>query len=176
MLLPKLSNLALWAAVFAPFAAAKVAFTNSDYSGITAGKPFVLTWNGDAPVCTLNHSLLHQPKTQQPVTITLASGPAENLKTVAVLTSKCTSSLALTDHQRHPLSTNAPRRLRPRPLLHLHPASNPPLRHVRLHNNATWPNKLLANVLHRWSGPYHPRPPYPNNRHQAPNSACHLGI
>jgi len=44
--------------------------TNPDYSGITAGVPFTITWSGASG----------------PVTIILKNGPAGNLKTVAVLT------------------------------------------------------------------------------------------
>lgn len=43
--------LALAAALLAPLSAhAFVAFTNSNFNGITAGQPFELTWQGDGTV------------------------------------------------------------------------------------------------------------------------------
>ncbi|EMR65830.1 putative extracellular matrix protein [Eutypa lata UCREL1] len=56
--------------VLAGMAYAKVALTNSDFSDIEAGSPFEITW-ADAV---------------GPVTITLKSGPSDNLADVAQIT------------------------------------------------------------------------------------------
>ncbi|RYP76148.1 hypothetical protein DL771_001972 [Monosporascus sp. 5C6A] len=57
--------------VFAGLATARVILTNSDFSDITAGEPFTITWS-DAT---------------GPVTLTLKDGPADDLSTVSVITS-----------------------------------------------------------------------------------------
>lgn len=56
--------------ILAGMAYANVALTNSDFSGIEAGKPFEITWTG----------------ANAPVTITLKTGPSDNLSDVAEIT------------------------------------------------------------------------------------------
>ena len=60
--------------LLAGLASAKVALTNSagDFADVEAGKPFEITWT-DA---------------QGPVTITLKTGPSDNLSTVSTITCK----------------------------------------------------------------------------------------
>jgi len=53
-----------------------IAFTNSDYSGITAGVPFTLTWSGQVGLANL----------------LLKNGPAENQLLVATIASKSSTT------------------------------------------------------------------------------------
>lgn len=57
--------------IFAGLAYAQVAFTNSDFSEIEAGTPFEITW----------------AEATGPVTITLKTGPSDNLETVTTIAS-----------------------------------------------------------------------------------------
>ena len=47
--------LVMLSSVVAPIFAQTVAFTNSDYT-ITAGSPFLITWDGDGTVSCLLHN------------------------------------------------------------------------------------------------------------------------
>ena len=49
-------SICLTAAALAASVAQAVQFTNSDYSGITAGQPFEISWSGDGTVSYLEGS------------------------------------------------------------------------------------------------------------------------
>lgn len=74
----RLSAVALSALLW-PVCAAMVAFTNSDYSSITVGNPFAISWTGDGTVCAESFSAGLPPLTfLQEVVIQLLSGPSSN--------------------------------------------------------------------------------------------------
>ncbi len=75
--------------LLAPLAAQAVAFTNSNYDGITAGIPFTLTWSGNGTVRTpyppLPHPQAHPNNPSQPADLVLATGPSNDLSKVMTI-------------------------------------------------------------------------------------------